>query len=143
MNLFAATMVDENAPIGTQHWYNLVPLIQSNFPPGTVFDPTMTCKEFLQQVMNLEPATRARILNTDIPEVSEQVEDAKRSGHKTLLVGIMLVVVIATGLIAAGYVAMTSHGGNTDAGVLEKFTNFILEILKMLVQILSGDPPGQ
>ena len=142
MNLFTATTLHESAPIGTQPWYSMVPLIQLNFPAGTLVDPTMTCGAFLQSIMTLEPTLRARILNMDIPEVSEQVEDAKRSGHKTMLVAIMVTILLATILIAGGYVATTSHtGGTPDAGVIEKFTNFMLEILKMLISLLSGQDP--
>lgn len=141
MNLFAAIMVDENAPIGTQSWYSIIPLVQLSFPAGTVTDPSSTCKEFLQQIMSLEPATRARILNTDIPQVSEQVEEVKRSSHKTLLVGLMGMIVLATILITGGYVAMTSHaGGQVDQGVIDKLTSFILEILKMAIGVLAPTP---
>lgn len=141
MNLFAAVMVDENAPIGTQTWYSIIPLVQLSFPAGTVMDPSITCKDFLQLIMTLEPSTRARILNTDIPQVSEQVEEVKRSGQKTLLVGLMFMLVFATLLITGGYVAMTSHsGGQVDQGVLDKLTAFILEILKMAVSVIA---PGQ
>lgn len=143
MNLFTATTLNETAPIGTQPWYSMVPLIQLNFPEGTLLDPTMTCKDFLQSIMTLEPSIRARILNMDIPEVSEQVEDAKRNGHKGMLVAVMMTVVFATLLITVGYVATTSHaGGTVDGSVIEKFTSFVLEILKMLVSILGGSPPA-
>lgn len=143
MNLFTATTLNENAPIGTQSWYPMVPLIQLSFAQGTVFDPTMTCKEFLAMIMSLDTALRSQILNMDIPEVSEQVETAKRDGHKSLLVGVCVTLVFASVLIVGLYVMATSHtGGTPDAGVLEKFTNFILEILKMLVSMLGGPAPA-
>ena len=135
MNLLTATMVDENAPIGTQSWYSIIPLISLNLPQGTVLDPTTTCKDFLQQIMQLEPTLRAKILNTEVSVVSEQLEDAKRSNHKTLLVAVAFVLVFAAMLILAGYVAMTSHtGGTTDASTVEKFLNFIKDIFSMLIE---------
>jgi len=142
MNLFTATTLNENAPIGTQSWYSMVPLIQLSFPSGTNFDPTMTCKDFLAQIMGLEVEIRSRILNMDIPVVAEQVEEAKREGHKSLLVGVIACVVVASVLITGGYIVATSHlTGAADAGLFEKFTTFILEILKMLVSMLSGSTP--
>lgn len=132
MNLFAATLLDENLPIGTQYWYSTtVPLIQLHFPQGTDVSPTMTCKEFLQLIMALNPDIRSRILNTEIPEPQEELEQMKRNGHKTMLVAMLAVVLIASILITGGYVAMTSSAGGTpDKAVLDGLFNFIIELLK-------------
>lgn len=139
MNLFTATTLNENLPIGTQSWYSMVPLILLNFPEGTQFDPTMPCKEFLQHIMTLDSDTRSRILNMDIPVVAEQVEDAKRSGHKTMLLTIVGMALIASILILGMYLAATAHvGGSADAGTIGSFLEFVKEIAKMAFELLAA-----
>lgn len=132
MNLFAATLLDEGAPIGTQYWYkSVVPLVKLHFPTGTDIPPTMTCKEFLQLVMGLSNELRSQILNTEIPEPQEELEQMKRSGHKTMLVAIIAVLLIAAVLITGGYIAMTSsQGGTVDKEVMDGFFKFLWIIVK-------------
>lgn len=134
MNLFAATLIDENAPIGTQYWYSTtVPLIQLHFPVGTDVSPAMTCKEFLQLVMALPTDIRSRVLNTEIPEPQEELEQMKRSGHKTMLVTIVAVLLFSSMLIVGGYVAMTaSAGGSVDKEVMDGFFKFLWMLVKFL-----------
>lgn len=139
MNLFTATTTNENQPIGNQSWYPMVPLILLSFPAGTIFDPTMTCKEFMQHIMSLDVPTRSRILNMEIPEVAEQVEDAKRSGHKTMLLSIVGMALIASILILGMYLATTAHvGGTADSGTIGSFLDFVKEIAKMAFELLAG-----
>jgi hypothetical protein len=141
MNLFTAVTQYENSPIGNQSWYPMVPLILLSFPAGTQFDPVMTCKEFLQHVMSLDQEKRARILNMEIPVVAEQVEDAKRSGHKSMLLAIVGMALIASVLILGGYFAATAHvGGTADSTTIGSFFDFVKEIAKMAFEMLAGQP---
>lgn len=132
MNLFAATLIDEDAPIGTQYWYkSVVPLVKLHFPANTDISPTLTCKEFLQMVMGLEGNLRSQILNTEIPEPQEELEQMKRTGHKTMLVAIIAVLLLAAVLITGGYIAMTSsQGGTVDKEVMDGFFKFLWLIVK-------------
>ncbi|MOA15051.1 hypothetical protein D3C78_1351900 [compost metagenome] len=145
MNLFSATLKDEQAAIGTLPWYKtVVPLIQPHFPTGTDISPTLTCKEFLQLIMGLPADLRARILNTEIPDVAEEIEEVKRSGHKTLLVGICGVLLLAAVLITGGYIAMTSsQGGTVDKEVMDGFFKFLWLIVKLVAAIFGVEIGGE
>lgn len=137
MNLFAALMHDEQVPIGSLPWYGtVIPLVQLNFPAGTEIPPTLTCKEFLQMVMGLEPGVRLRILNTEIGDPKEELEAVKRDGHKSMLVAVVLVILVASLIIAAGYVAVTgANGGAPDKDIMSGFFNFIFELLKLFASL--------